>query len=97
MLITFHSRAAADFRMFEEVATTLLHMMGHSGTIPGALLAEDIPPALQRLRQALAVEPAEEAGGDEEEPAVGLSRRAYPLLRMLEASLAEGCEVMWER
>jgi hypothetical protein len=95
-LITFHSRAAGDFVMFNEVALTLLHRMGHSGTVPGALLPEDIPQALQRLRAKLASEPAVEAGQAGDEPVVTLSRRAYPLVKMLEASLAAQCEVMWE-
>lgn len=95
-MVHFHSRAAGDFSMFEEVALSLLHRMGHSGTVPGAILAEDIPQALQRLRGALQHEtpPEEPPGG--EEPAVTLSHRAYPLIKMLEASLAENCEVMWD-
>ncbi len=94
-MIRFHSRAAGDFSMFEEVALALLKKMGHSGTVPSALMPEDIPQALQRLRDALQQEaPPPEAGG--EEPPVSLSNRAYPLVKMLEASLAENCEVMWE-
>ncbi len=97
MLIRFHSRAAGDFSMFEDVAISLLKMMGHSGTVPGAILAEDIPQALQRLQDALALLPQQEVSESEgEEPAIGLSRRAYPLLQMLKASLAADCEVMWD-
>lgn len=82
--------------MFEEVAIALLKRMGHSGTVPSAILAEDIPQALARLRGALAQEPAE-APPQEGEERVTMSRRAYPLIKMLEAAQAQGCEVMWDR
>lgn len=94
--VTFHSRAAGDFTMFEAVAVSLLKKMGHSGTVPSAILPEDIPQALQRLKANLATEPATDAEELGEEPTVTLSRRAYPLVKMLEASLAEPCEVMWD-
>jgi hypothetical protein len=82
--------------MFGEAALSLLRKMGHSGTVPGALLPEDIPQALQRLTAALANEPPGVADAATEEPVVTLSRRAYPLVKMLEASLAAQCEVMWD-
>ena len=42
MLVTFSSPAYADITMFGDVAVRLIKMMGHSGTIPSALLAEDV-------------------------------------------------------
>jgi len=33
-------------------------MMGHSGTVPGAILAEDVPAALDRLKRAIETEQA---------------------------------------
>ncbi len=96
MFVNFHSRAAGDFTMFGEVAVSLLKKMGHSGTIPSAILPEDIPQALARLQAALGDEPEERASAGDGEPTVSLSRRAYPLIKMLEASLAENCEVMWD-
>ena len=94
-MVTFHSRASGDFSMFEEVAISLLHKMGHSGTVPSALMPEDIPLALHRLKGTLAQE-TDEAAPEGEEPPVSLSKRAWPLIKMLEASLAEECEVMWD-
>lgn len=91
--------------MFGDVAVTLLKMAGHSGTVPSALLAADIPAALARLEQGLA------AAGPEEEskqrvrpsaedadtpPPVGLRLRAYPLIQLLSAAARQGCDVMWE-
>ena len=49
MLIKFNSDVGA-FTMFGDVAVPLLKAMGHSGTVPGALLAADIPAALALLK-----------------------------------------------
>ena len=48
MLVTFKSDAYADIMMFGDAAHRLLKMMGHSGTLPSAILAEDVPAALDR-------------------------------------------------
>jgi hypothetical protein len=67
MLVTFRSKAWGNVTLFGDVALTLLKMMGHSGTVPSALLARDIPSALARLKQALAaIEP--EGGGRADQP-----------------------------
>jgi len=101
MLITFHSEAGADCTMFGNVAITLLKMMGHSGTVPGAISPEDIPAALSSLEQGLAV-----AGGvkanvnpdsekDDKQPPVPLRTRAYPLIQLLSAAAKKGKDVLW--
>jgi len=54
MLVTFRTSAYADITMFGTAAVSLLKLMGHSGTVPGALLAADIPDALERLQAAIA-------------------------------------------
>jgi hypothetical protein len=38
MLVTFTCKAYADITLFGNVAVSLLRLMGHSGTVPGALL-----------------------------------------------------------
>jgi len=107
MLVTFSCSAHADITMFGEVAKELLELMGHSGTVPGALRAEDVGPALARLRAAVEAQEArvkeqqtsqdeEEDEDDEDEPAVPTHRRARPLISLLEAASAQGCDVMWE-
>jgi len=105
MLVTFRSKAWGNITMFGDVAVTLLKMMGHSGTVPSALLARDIPAALARLKQALAaIEPGgggreDPPPGDEEDdasPPVGLKLRAYPLIEMLSAAAAQDCDVVWQ-
>lgn len=105
MLVTFES-AVGRVTLFGNVAEQLLRMMGHSGTIPSAVLADDIPEALANLKQALAVmEPGQEgeesaeteAGNDEREARVSLRNRAFPLIRLLEDAARAHSDVMWER
>lgn len=100
MLVTFYCPAYADITMFGDVATRLIKMMGHSGTVPSALVADDVPAALARLESALAaeepsLEPRESASGEDEEPAISLRHRAGPLLALLEAAKTARCHVMW--
>jgi hypothetical protein len=101
MLITFHTKAYADITLFGQVALTLLRLMGHSGTVPGAILAEDVPEALARLKAAAAANPDAPAPGpatgeDAEEAPVSLSHRAFPLIELLEAAARGRCNVMWD-
>ena len=43
MLVTFHSKDSAPVTLFGQVAVQLLHMMGHSGKVPGAKTIADVP------------------------------------------------------
>lgn len=100
MLVTFHSDRD-EVTMFGDVAVTLLKMAGHSGTVPSALLAADIPAAIERLRQALANagpdKPAAKPDPDKDadEPPVGLRLRAHPLMALLSAAAEQKSDVMW--
>ncbi len=98
MLVTFTTDAYADITMFGDVAVALLKMMGHTGTVPSAILAEDVPAALSRLTAG--VEAEKEAptieDEDEDEPQVSLSNRALPLIDLLTAAAKDGCDVMWK-
>ena len=85
--------------MFGHHAQELLRMAGHSATVPGAIPAEDVAGAASRLRAALERKPEEgepdsEAEGDEE-PAVPLGRRAFPLLELMDRAVAEACGIRW--
>lgn len=96
MLVTFTCKAHADVTMFGDVAKKLLAIMGHSGTIPGAIRPDDIPEALEKLRQAVADDPeADDTGEDDRK--VSLSRRAWPLIELLTAAERDGSLVMWDR
>jgi hypothetical protein len=56
MLVTFTTDAYADITMFGDVVHTMLKMRGHSVTVPGAILAADVPEALRRLTTAVEAE-----------------------------------------
>ncbi|NEX21389.1 DUF1840 domain-containing protein [Thiorhodococcus mannitoliphagus] len=103
MLVKFQTKAYAPITMFGDVAVALIKLMGHSGAVPGALLAEDVPAALERLEQAVAEHAGEhldpEPGGKGQEDAsahVSLAHRALPLIELLKAAAAEKENVMWE-
>lgn len=104
MLVTFKTEAYANITMFGDVAVTLLKLMGHSGTIPGALIADDVPAALERLKAAVSEHPQtpldpEKSGGakvEGEQPHVSLAHRALPLIQLLTAAAAAKVHVLWE-
>ena len=100
MLITFSCPAYANITMFGDVAVRLLKLMGHSGTVPGALLAEDVPAALARLEAAIDAEKQlpepQTSEAEDDEPAVSLPHRALPLIDLLKAAAKAKCNVMWD-
>lgn len=103
MLVQFDSKAG-QFFMDGDVAVQLLKWMGHSGTIPGALLAADVGPARTRLEEALTAQPAaapgvaaEDDDGEQREPRISLRQRAFPLLELLERAARQRCDVLWDR
>lgn len=99
MLVTFTTEVYADITMFGDVAVTLLKLMGHSGTVPGAIRAEDIPAALEHLRAALTAEEqgdtAHNMTDEDEEPSISIATRALPLADLLAAAAKAGVSVMW--
>lgn len=98
MLVTFSTPAYADITLFGDVAVSLLKMMGHSGTVPSALLAEDVQAALEQLQAAIEREGQHlTTKEDDDETAVTLSQRALPVIELLKAAKKEKCNVMWDR
>jgi len=94
--------------MHGDAAVALIKAMGHSGTVPSAILAAELPAALAQLRKALDEQahapppPPPTAGVDEDEelerePPVTLHMRALPLIDMIETAIARGSDLMWER
>jgi len=109
MIVQFTTRFG-HLTMLGETAVTLLRMTGHSGSVPGAILAADLPHSLRSLRAALetsgdlpspAPVAAEETDDEDEdrerEPPVTLRKRAVPLIDMVETAIARGSDLMWER
>ncbi len=98
MLVTFSTNAYADITYFGDVALAMLKMMGHSATVPGAIVAEDVPAALSNLTAAIKTETTAPpiADKNDEEPAVSLSHRALPLIALLDAAAKANTYVMWK-
>ena len=109
MIVKFTTRTGA-LTLHGEAALALLRAMGHSGTVPGAILAADLPAGLASLRRALAAQaaagppastpedPCDADDPDEErEPPVTLRMRAVPFIDLLETAIAHDSDLMWER
>ena len=99
MLVKFDSEVGS-LTMFGDIALQLLKLMGHSGTVPGALLPVDIPQALARLRAALDSEQSPQKtdvrdDNGRKDPPVSLHQRAHPLIELFERAAREDCEVVW--
>lgn len=109
MIVEFTTRFG-HLTMLGETAVALLRLAGHSGTVPGAILAADLPAALRSLQRGLVAAgdepsppsaPPDDAGRDEDsrerELVVTLRTRAVPLINMVETAIARGSDLMWER
>lgn len=102
MLVTFKTSAHADIIMFGDIAKQLLKMMGHSGTVPSAMIADEVPAALERLRHAVdggrdeAQKPQDNAEQADDQ-SVSLRYRALPLIELLSAAARKHCDVMWDK
>jgi Domain of unknown function (DUF1840) len=107
MLVTFKTKAHADITMFGNVATELLKLAGMTGSVPTAILADDVPGRLATLEQALGAHRAafgDSAPGSSEtkrsphdeaaEPQVSLRTRALPVLELLRAAVADHADVV---
>jgi hypothetical protein len=107
MIVKF-STSIGQLTMHGDAAVALLKGMGHSGTVPGAILAADLPDALAQLQRMLetagdatGAPPLPPAQSDEEErerePVITLKTRAIPLLDMIRTAIARDSDLMWER
>lgn len=104
MLVTFKCEAHEDITMLGNVAVRFLKILGHSGTIPGAIMAADVPEALMRLKQVNnqveekpAIQPVHRSQHEnEEEDRVSLAQRAFPLIELFTNAAKEKKNIMWE-
>lgn len=105
MLVTFRSSETGELFMFAEVAGTLLKIMGKETTARGVFVREEMLPAAECLRQAIADSKVPQDDDDEDDPAskkkvvVTLAQRAWPLMDMLQRTArARGDEpnIVWE-
>jgi hypothetical protein len=109
MLIRFSTRHG-QVTMFGDAATRLLKLLGHSGTVPSAIVSADLPAALARLQAGLAREgddPAPEPGAipataqeidaDPRRAPITLRTRAVPLIELIQTAIDRGADLMWDR
>ena len=98
MLVTFKTDVG-NITMFGDIALHMIKLMGHSETVPGAILAKDLLLALSRLKAALsahqATPPADE-NENEEKPPVSITHRALPLINLLDAAVRADCSLKLE-
>lgn len=101
MIVTFKSKASANISMQGDTAIRLIKMTGHSGSVPGAILAAHTALALNHLQSALQHRPDETVddtdNDGEAEVHVSLKVRAFPLIQMLENAARQDCDVMWDQ
>src|SRR5262245_45347508 len=104
MLITFKSKSSGNVLMFGDVAQQLLAIIGKPQEKQGIITVEQLPDAIQRLKQAMAKSKTpqtharghdEEAENDEQRPSVSIVQRAVPLLELLERSLHYKTPITW--
>ncbi len=98
MLLTFHCKVYPDITFFGDVGLALLHAMGHSGTIPSAVVTADVPKALHQLQRSLCdgiVTPASSSQNDAHHDLIDIKKRAIPLIDLLESAIENHCDVMW--
>jgi dsDNA-binding SOS-regulon protein len=108
MLVTFNSSTSGQLLMFAEVAHRLFAILGKAGTARGVFTAEQLPPAIAQLKEAVSEErasgkPDAKAQGknddleDEEKNAtIGLAQRAYPLIELMERTSKDEGFILWE-
>ena len=110
MLVTFKTSAYSDITLFGDAAVSLLKLMGQSGNVPGALLAVDIPDALQTLQEGLTKMRNAESDGSADSaslssessddsdgvPQVALHTRAGPLISLLQSASDANENVLWD-
>ncbi len=110
MFVKFSTRYG-QLLMHGEPAVALVRLGGHSGTVPGAVLAADLPAFATKLRAGLELHGDElspapttaEAGRGEDEDdeprerPIKLRLRAVPLLDMIETAVRQKSDLVWER
>lgn len=96
MLVTFKTDFHANIMMFGDDARTMLKIIGHSGTIPSAILAEDVPVARDRLVAAVEAQKAATAAQDKDANKVSFINRARPLIELFDDAVKKRSNVMWE-
>lgn len=94
MIYKFKSKAAGDLIMLQPHGDQLLTLIGREPSGKGIIEVADMSAAIEALRDAAAQSdaPADDANG---ERGVGLGQRVWPMIQMLERSLAANEPIVW--
>lgn len=109
MLYKFKSKATGDVIMLEPQGKQILRIIGKDPSAKGIVLAQEIPLAIQALRDAVTQEEAEidaaqqasDAAQSTEGPlgaapqGIRLRQRVVPFIDMLQRAHAEEADVVW--
>lgn len=97
MLVTFHSKDHYPIQMLGQPALELIHLMGITAKVPGAIAADDVPQAYWQLQEALSALAGAVVTVDAEgQPEVTLVQRAVPLVAMLKAAIKTQHPIYWD-
>lgn len=104
MLVTFTSSTSGEILMFSQMARRLFEIIGKTGSARGVFTKEQLPDAIEKLRQAVAAEKAEpdkpeeedrDIENDQQTSDIDLAQRAHPFIELLESTRKEDGYVMW--
>jgi hypothetical protein len=91
-MITFSTKVYPNITMYRADALAMIDKMGLSATVPGSILAADVPQALERLTGSVGTSHTLQ---QDAEDGVSPSTRAAPLIELLQAAMREHKNVMW--
>lgn len=110
MLYRFKSKAAGDVVMLQPHGDRVLLAMGREPAPRGIVTVEQLPAAIAALQAAIEADDAmrrargeapsgheadDASRGDGDGDAMGLRRRAWPMLELMQRSLGERADVVW--
>jgi hypothetical protein len=105
VLIIFKSKASGDVIMFGDVGDQMLRIIGKPPEKQGVITVEQMPAAIEKLKQVVAQHKAQHTRSEEpktekapeggEREQVSLANRALPFLELLERSYKANKPVMW--
>ncbi len=99
VLVTFKTKSYANITMLGKVGMNMLEMMKFGVNVPGGIVSADLPEALDNLLLALEAVPKEAApehDADDDQAKVSLHTRALPLIKLLQAAIADKNNIRWE-
>lgn len=105
MPIVFRSRSSASVTLPNEVGLKMISMMGHRLTIPGTLLAQEVPHARSLLISSLDKESklnkapflqASSKGRLISKERTNIHSQALALVNLLDCAIGDSWDVMWD-